>query len=538
MTTITTIIIFASVALLAAANTYMELRRDLMMYQQNSYRNERYRRWLSSSGDSTSRWRLCGLTIFLISLVRFSPQTGSMILVGIFCAAQAVSLIRRRYKKPLVMTARATRLLCTSCAISLLAVAAATAIFADGTAASILFTGTTALLGCYCASHLLMMLSGILLTPVEKAINRRYWRDAAARLEDMPDLTVIGITGSYGKTTTKHYLHRILSEQFDTLMTPGSYNTTLGVVRTVREMLKPYHQVFIVEMGAKQLGDIKEICDLVHPHYAIITAVGPQHLESFKTIENVQSTKFELADALPADGLVALNDDFEKIADRPVDNTRSLRYAVKNADGADIAYSARDIEYTPTGTSFDVLCHADGSRLHLTTRLVGECNISNILGAVVIARTLGVPDEKIRRAVEKIEQVEHRLSIKRIPGGLTIIDDAFNSNPVGSAMALDVLGAMTGGKRVLVTPGMIELGQQQYELNFRFGELAAAACDLAVVVGRYNREAISEGLRKGGMPEEDIRTVDTFADAQAVLAAETRGGDIVLYENDLPDTFK
>ena len=162
----------------------------------------------------------------------------------------------------------------------------------------------------------------------------------------------------------------------------------------------------------------------------------------------------------------------------------------------------------------------------------------NILGAVVIARTLGVPDEKIRRAVEKIEQVEHRLSIKRIPGGLTIIDDAFNSNPVGSAMALDVLGAMTGGKRVLVTPGMIELGQQQYELNCRFGELAAAACDLAVVVGRYNREAISEGLRKGGMPEKAIRTVDTFADAQAVLAAETRGGDIVLYENDLPDTFK
>lgn len=531
-------IIFAIAAVCTAAAAFMELRRDLMMYQQNSYRNERFRRWIATSGDSTSWWRLAGFVILLFALARPAAAILSMPAAAIFGIARATTLARARYKKPLVMTARATRLLITATVLAAIITAAAVLIFGLSSATTALSSAATALLACYCASLLLTMLAGIILSPVEKAINRGYMRDAARRLADMPELTVVGVTGSYGKTTTKHYLYRILSEEFDTLMTPGSYNTTLGVVRTVREMLKPYHQVFIVEMGAKQLGDIKEICDLVHPRYGIITAVGPQHLESFKSIENVQATKFELADALPADGLVALNNDFAKIADRPVGNTRSLRYAVKQPDAPDVAYYATDIEYSPEGTSFKVVCRADGSVLSLTTRLVGECNISNILGAVVLARTLGVADEKIRRAVEKIEQVEHRLSIRRIPGGLTIIDDAFNSNPVGSAMALDVLGAMTGGRRVLVTPGMIELGERQHELNAAFGEHAAGCCDLAIVVGRYNREAIIEGLRRAGMAESAIRPVDTFAEAQAVIAAETRGGDIVLYENDLPDTFK
>ncbi len=155
-----------------------------------------------------------------------------------------------------------------------------------------------------------------------------------------------------------------------------------------------------------------------------------------------------------------------------------------------------------------------------------------------MAQSMGVSDDKIRYAVEKIEQVEHRLSIKRTPGGITIIDDAFNSNPVGSAMALDVLAAMTPGKRILITPGMIELGDKQHELNFKFGEKAANSCDIAIVVGHYNREAISGGLRKAGMDKKNIREVDSFKDAQAVLASVAAPGDTVLYENDLPDTFK
>ena len=353
----------------------------------------------------------------------------------------------------------------------------------------------------------------------------------------MPDLKVVGITGSYGKTSTKHYLHRILSEHFSTTMTPGSFNTTLGVVRTVREHLRPYDEVFIVEMGAKQPGDIKEITDLVHPQMGIITAVGEQHLETFGSIENVQKTKFELVDALPADGFAAINNDFPYIASRKVDNVPVARYAVTNGGKAD--FRATDVKYTPSGTTFKVIGPGLENPLELSTKLLGECNVSDLLGAVVIALKLGVPAEKIRYAVEQIDQVEHRLSVKRVPGGLTIIDDAFNSNPAGSKMAVEVLGMMKEqGKRIIITPGMIELGARQEDANREFGRNIAHNADVVIVVGLYNRVPILEGLADGKMPEEKVYACDTFAQAQEILHKIARAGDVVLYENDLPDTFK
>ncbi len=157
---------------------------------------------------------------------------------------------------------------------------------------------------------------------------------------------------------------------------------------------------------------------------------------------------------------------------------------------------------------------------------------------MIVALHLGVPSEKIRYAVGKIEQVEHRLNMKHTPGGLTIIDDAFNSNPDGSRMALDVLRRMTPGKRIVITPGMIELGEKQYELNRRLGDTIGRSADIAVIVGQYNREALVEGITASGFPDGNLHAVDTFADAQKLLMSIARSGDTVLYENDLPDTFK
>lgn len=206
-----------------------------------------------------------------------------------------------RYKKPLVWTNRAKRIYVTAMILCVVIIVAGWFIYHDLYLISFL---TVAL---YVCSHIVIMAANIVLRPVEKHINDGYYNDAARILKSMNELTVIGITGSYGKTSTKHYLHRILSEKYNVLMTPGSYNTTMGVIRTVREMMKPYTEVFICEMGAKNIGDIKEICDLVHPRIGVVTAVGEQHLESFKSIENVQRTKFELVDALPADGMAFVN---------------------------------------------------------------------------------------------------------------------------------------------------------------------------------------------------------------------------------------
>lgn len=530
-----TLALIIAAIILGAANLCSELWRDLMMFQQNSYRPERYSRWLKESGDTTSTARLCGIFITLLILASFCSTNAGAIFAIVFTTCNTWRLLIKKYKKPLVMTARARRIYSTAIALSLIVSAAATLFFGSDTI-SHLYAIAVALLACYCASHPLIIAANTILKPVESHITNGYIADARNRLEQMPNLKIIGITGSYGKTSTKHYLYRILTEQFDTLMTPGSYNTTLGVVRTIREMLKPYHEVFIVEMGAKQPDDIADICRLVHPLNGIITAVGPQHLESFKTIEAVQATKFELADALPANGCILINNDFDMIASRNVNNTRCLRYAIRNTDGVD--YIARNIVYGTDGTDFTVVRTADKHELQLHTRLLGEANISDLLAAVAMAQNMGVADDRIAYAVSQIEHVEHRLSVKKHSGGLTIIDDAFNSNPVGSAMALDVLAAMPAGGRVLVTPGMVELGDEQVMHNQNFGRHAATSADYVIVVSRTNRDAIVAGLKEGGLDENHYFLADTFADAQAILASGKFNPSVILYENDLPDTFK
>ncbi len=526
-------ILISLVPALAAILVGYEARRVLMMLQQNSYRNNRYRHWLAESKDTTTGIRLTALIVLFITLATPSFHYSANVLIALLSCYISYKLAKARYKKPLAWTARAKRIYATTLILAVAIVLAALMLIPAARGVETIQTASIAIFACYCGSHILIQAANIILKPVESAINRHYYNDAAKRLASMTDLKIVGITGSYGKTSTKHYLHRILSEQFDTLMTPGSYNTTLGVIRTVREYMKPYNEVFIVEMGAKSPGDIKEICDLVHPTMGIITAVGPQHLESFKTIENVQATKFELADALPEDGMIIINNDFEKIADREVENTGCARYAVSNSH-AD--YKAIDVKYTSAGTTFTIT-GPDGLQLPISTRLMGECNVSDLLAAAVCALKLGVAPEKIANAIRTIEPVEHRLSVKKTAAGITILDDAFNSNPVGSRMALEVLKAMGPGKRIVITPGMIELGQQQFELNKAFGRTIAECVDVAIVVGQYNRDAITEGI-EAGKGKATVHTVDSFTEAQQLLATFVSAGDVILYENDLPDTFK
>lgn len=527
------------VAVVTALYVLLNFKYDIQMLQQNSYRLDRYWRWLKP--NLMNAWRLEDVAmVFLLLATTLLPLVASSFLAGLLALVKIYLIFKKKYKKPLVFTNRVKRIYAVTGVLAAGAMIASALClwdksFTNGTYSGI---GVTYVIYYLIAifSWLPVMLAVVILSPVEKSINARYRKEAMDILRSMPDLTVIGVTGSYGKTSTKHYLNRILSESFDVLMTPGSYNTPMGVIRTVREMMKPYNQIFICEMGAKQNGDIKEICDMVNPKIGIITAVGPMHLESFKSMENVQATKFELADALPADGLAVVNNDFEYCASRKVDNVECLRYGVADTKGCDLW--AEDIRYTPGGTEFTAKSK-DGLELRLFTRLVGECNISNLLAAIAVAIRLGVPHDKIKYAVGRIEQVEHRLNMKQTAGGVTIIDDAFNSNPSGARMAVDVLSHFKeSGKRIIVTPGMIELGKRQAELNKELGRHIGKNVDVAIVVGQYNREALSSGIREGGLPGDALHEVGSFAEAQQLLAGILAKGDTVLYENDLPDTFK
>lgn len=522
----------------------LNFKHDIHMLQQNSYRLPRYWRYLVSSGDRMNSWRLVDIALLLLLFSTLLMPRLNELIIAVVCLAKMWLIRGRKFKKPLVFTQRVKRIYAVAGILSVGAIVAEAICLGNNPAALWNYSGSEVTLGTILLisvfSYIVVMLSVVILMPVEKNINRRYYNEARDILQSMPDLIVIGITGSYGKTSTKHYLHRILSEEFDVLMTPGSFNTTMGVIRTVREHMKPYNQIFICEMGAKQPGDVKEICDLVHPKVGIVTAVGPMHLETFKTLENVQKTKFELIDSLPADGLAIVNDDFEACASRPVSNVECRRYTarpIENDNSGIGRYRAVDISYSADGTRFKIV-GPENLSICLHTRLVGECNVSNLVAAVIAALWLGVPEDKIRIAVEDIEQVEHRLNVRHTPGGITIIDDAFNSNPSGSKMAVDVLSGFKTGRRIIVTPGMIELGDRQPELNTELGRHIAGNVDMAVIVGHYNREALLKGLAEGEMPEDKVKVVDSFAESQTFLAGYMQPGDTVLYENDLPDSFK
>ena len=505
---------FAWLSFLAAT-----VRYSTQMFQQNSYRVARYNRWLRQTGEWHSRANL--LAVVGAVATHFTQHWAVLLPLGLWMIVIAIAEFSIEYKIKLAYTMRVKRLLATR--YLLVAGAMFGAHFLDD---------------CYALPLMLLLtldywiiLANLINKPMEAAITRWYYNDAKRILRSMPHLRIIGITGSFGKTSTKHFLHRILSERYNVLMTPGNFNTTLGVVRTVREHLKPHHEVFIVEMGAKQRGDIKEICDLVCPEMGIVTSVGEMHLETFGSVENVALTKFELIEALPEGGFGLVNIDSEAA----YAHIRKRNIAVKGyaIDNAEADYRSTEVVYSPQRTTFRV---GDGD---YATHLLGRGNILNLTAALAIAERMGISVEARRRAVKQIEQVEHRLSM-RTNGGITILDDAYNSNPTGARMALEVLaGFETSGSRYVVTPGFVEMGAKQYDNNRTFGcDIACSRVDGVYVVNEVNREAITSGLADGGYDMSRVSTVASFKEAMAELQPRLKAGDVVLYENDLPDSFK
>ncbi len=499
----------------------MIAKYDIHMFQLASYRNSRYFHWLVP-GNIISIKRLFAAAMLAGAFI--PGYFGSGFASGVTAAAWFYCF-SEKFKTPLVYTMRVKRLFATN--ILLFAIIATIAVLFAGKWAMAAIGATLVL------SNFIMLLANLVNTPIEKAINRHYYNDAKRIIESNKGLIVIGVTGSFGKTSTKNYLAGVLAEKYNVLVTPGNFNTLLGVIRTIREHLRPYHQVFIVEMGAKQTNDIKEICDLVHPTIGIVTAVGEMHLETFKTIENIQDTKFELINSLPANGLGVINNDSQYIHSYKgiTSPCKLIRYAVENEGD----YKADNVKYGANGVTFTL---NNGEQYN--SRLLGIGNLLNILAATAVADHLGVPTNKQKSAIARLQPVEHRLSMK-VANGITVLDDAYNSNPQGAKMALGVLKSFAvaeGNKRIVITPGFVEMGTRQAEANKELGRTIADSCDYAIVVNATNREAIKSGITEGGLPEEKYFLADSLNHAHAHLAQILRPGDVVLYENDLPDNFR
>ncbi|MCM1268545.1 MAG: UDP-N-acetylmuramoyl-tripeptide--D-alanyl-D-alanine ligase [Bacteroidales bacterium] len=513
------------------------------MFQQNSYKPREYGEWLRVH---TNVGRLLGKCLYaVVSLpLMLVGNTGCLIAACLLNGMTILVNKPHKAKKPLVYTPRVKRLLVTTGIVwgLVLLLVAFPWIYVSLWGMTVLHNGGGGihpllrnlgftLLLLFLLQPVLILLVNLINHPIEMGINRHYIGEAAQILRKMPELRIIGVTGSYGKTSVKYFLNTLLSAQYNVLCTPGNYNTTLGVVRTIREHMKPFHEIFICEMGARQVGDIKEICDLVHPHYGVITSIGPQHLQSFHTMENIVSTKFELADAVPDTGKVFLNYDNEYIrGHRTEKNVVSYGAGEAAAD-----FRAYDIRVSAKGSSFRMK-DENGEVHEFHTRLVGSHNVQNIAGAIAVAHTLGISMEKLLYPVRQLESVPHRLQLIR-QGDRIILDDAYNSNKNGFEAALDTL-AMFQELRILLTPGMVELGEKQYEENKEAGVYAADKCDYAILVGKEQTKPIQDGLLEAGFPQNRMILVDTLQEAfQMVNAIPDERQKVILLENDLPDVY-
>ena len=375
-------------------------------------------------------------------------------------------------------------------------------------------------------------LGGLLAWPVEKIISECYFRDAQRILKERDDLTCIGITGSWGKTSVKFILGSLLSERYPVLVTPASYNTPMGVTKVIRTQLEPGHRIFVAEMGARHVGDIREMCRLVHPDIGILTSVGPQHLDTFRTQERITKTKYELIEAIPEDGRCFFADDDGIVLDLWKKTDKEKYLAGLNSERDDVW--AEDIRVSPSGSSFYLCTRSE--RVFCETGLLGELNIRNIVLCAGVCFQLGMNGKEIARGIRKLKPVEHRLELKPNPSGITVIDDAFNSNIRGAMQAFEVLSSFPG-RRIVVTPGMVELGDMEEQLNREFGRAMADCCDEAVLVGRRRSEAIRAGLEDGRFDTNHVHVTQSLQEAADLLKTLAVPGDTILFENDLPDNY-
>jgi UDP-N-acetylmuramoyl-tripeptide--D-alanyl-D-alanine ligase len=531
------------------------LRFFLQMFQQVGYKTNEMRQWLSGnlfSKGITPEHLLYNIIILLMAyyLADRITLTAGAIVMGTFTLFWFIGTSRykeEKEKKPLVYTPRMKRLALTILVI----IGVLWFILIDFSynvlpmrdfASAFIHTDPYFLsFGMILIDMLVpffLFIGAYLMKPLESFIQNGFKKKARKKLESMPGLKVVAITGSYGKTSTKFVMDAFLKERMNVCVTPGSYNTPMGICKVINNDLEAKHQVLILEMGARYEGNIRELCKIAKPDMAVITNVGISHLETFGTKEAIAKEKSTLAKELKSGGTLILNGDDPAV--RQMANIRNdVNIVMTGMDGEIQAYN---IKSGADGTSF-VMKWTDkktsvSEEVSVRTKLLGSHNIQNLLLGAAVAREFSIRLKTVAVAASKMEPVEHRLELKNREG-LLVIDDAFNSNPTGAKSAVNILDSFPGGRKIIITPGMIELGELEEEENERFGRhIGNAAIDLVILVGEEQTKPILNGIRSTengrGMV---VKVVNSLFEANDYLKEYASPGDVVLYENDLPDTY-
>ncbi len=503
----------------------------LHLFQQEEYDNTRFLRWIGKNHGWDRRLSVVLLAIFAAQLILMAlvPDQIFVALAGLAClgAAAIERDPRKAAKKKLAMTARAKRIYAMALVVALLL----------GIAAALIGELVIVWLVAVQLVPLTLIAANLLLAPAEARVQRRYWNEARAKLDQLKP-TVVAITGSYGKTSVKHIIGHVLETASPTLITPGSVNTAMGIARVIRERLQPQHRYFVVEMGAYGIGSIRRLCALTPPHLGIITAIGKAHYERFKSLDAVSHAKFELAEAARDNGgsVIVASDTLNFVWPRQfIERHRDLAITVGEDAAADLVIEA--VRHEPDGIVAAIRWR--GEHYELRAPLYGLHHGRNIALAFAAACSLGLPPEDIVASLRSVPQIAHRLEVKRQANGTIVIDDAYNSNPVGFESALELLDTLRqpDGRRILVTPGMVELGAEHEAEHARIGKLAAAHADVLVAVAPHRVAPLAAAFHETA-PEREIVSCAGFAEARAWLDRNLTGRDVVLLENDLPDLLE
>lgn len=519
---------------------YHKSHKTLHMLQENLYNeNNRYLKWmLKNFMDFISLdIFIVGITLVGIFVTYDLKSINEILMLVIFLLLVIVGFNWNRKnqnsqnKKKLVITARIKRLITTTSIIYLIPVVLLAFNIENYFNTWILLSIEAIMLY---LNRIVIFIAMLINMPIEKLVYLHFKNKAMNKIKGMPNLKIIGITGSYGKTSCKNILGEILNVKYSALPTPKNLNTFNGLIMTINNFLDKFTDIFIAEMGAYVKGEITRLCKLVKPKYGILTKIGTAHLETFGSEENIQIGKFELIESLPSDGFGVLN------GDDPLQVNYKLKNDVKTIwigiDNSDVDVQATNIKCSHEGTTFNVLFKGDKKKYPFETKLLGKHNVYNILAAIACGREFEIEIKDLQRAVKGVKPIEHRLELKKI-GNFYQIDDAYNSNPVGAANACEILGKMPGMK-VVVTPGMIELGEKENEYNKIFGTQIAEVADLVILIGERKTKPIKEGLLTKGFDKDNIIVFNDVREAYPYISNLSTKKDVyALFENDLPDSF-
>ena len=504
------------------------------IFQTERYQLPVYNQWLSRNWEqyfrknvligaaaSLVRWYLP----FLLSLFSAVEETrtaiaGWVTLIGYLAVTTVLTVreVQSPMKKPLVLTMRVRRLF-------------GVVIFLEVAAILLLKLLSVPPYVAYAGIPYLVWLAGRIMHPVEERINAGFYEEARKKLRARKDLIKIGITGSYGKTLTKFILKEILSEKYEVLATPASFNTAMGISRVVNDQLEDKHQVFIAEMGAQHVGDIKYLVKLVRPKYGMITSIGAQHLDSFGSMANIVDTKYELISGLPEDGVAFFASD-SGYTDRLFGMCEREKYNAAVDLPGEHYMRANELSVDADGTRFLLEC-ADGGRVRCQTHLLGRYNVQNIALAAAVAHRLGMTMEEISAGIARLQPFEKKLQL--IPGERIVIDDTLNDSPLGTADALNVLAEFPG-RRIIITPGLPQTDAKGEEQNYAFGVQMKGCVDAVILVGEKKKvRQIARGVLSTGFPRASLHVVADMDDAEDLLDEISGKGDAVLYECEIQE---